>query len=106
MAFPQELAIVIQKEMEKLDLKQVKIISDNITNKYRNESGKNRSLINKEIEALVYSAVRMPATYEAVSSVLDQTKKLYSKECKSLLDVGAGTGAATWAACNLSLIHI
>jgi len=42
----------------------------------------------------------MPATYEAVSSVLDQTKKLYSKECKSLLDVGAGTGAATWAACN------
>ena len=26
MAFPQELAIVIQKEMEKLDLKQVKII--------------------------------------------------------------------------------
>jgi ribosomal protein RSM22 (predicted rRNA methylase) len=49
-------------------------------------------------QALAYAAYRMPATYAAVRAVgaaLVQRAPSYAP--RSLLDVGGGTGAATWA---------
>ena len=43
----------------------------------------------------------MPATYGAVYSALNYTLDLYNFSIDSLLDVGAGTGAASWAADSL-----
>lgn len=45
--------------------------------------------------ALAYAAGRMPATAAAVACALDAAEL---PACRSLLDLGAGTGAAAWAA--------
>lgn len=50
-------------------------------------------------DALAYALVRMPATYAAVSAALDALREARpALTPRSLLDVGAGPGTATWAA--------
>ncbi len=49
-------------------------------------------------EQLAYLATRMPATYAAVHAALSQTQSL---EPRTLLDLGAGPGTATWAAASV-----
>lgn len=60
-----------------------------------------QQFIQSRSEALAYAVARMPATYGAVSSALTYALRAlegWGAEITSLLDVGAGTGAATWAA--------
>ncbi|MDD6050910.1 MAG: small ribosomal subunit Rsm22 family protein [Clostridiales bacterium] len=68
-----------------------------ISERYRKESGHGKSLLNREVEALAYATVRMPATFAAVSAALGSTLPCFVGEIHTVLDVGAGTGAATWA---------
>lgn len=50
-------------------------------------------------EALAYAAVRMPATYGAVSAAMDHLARQWPTfQPTTLLDVGAGPGTALWAA--------
>jgi ribosomal protein RSM22 (predicted rRNA methylase) len=50
-------------------------------------------------DALAYALTRMPATFAAVVSVLDELRRrLPDFAPRSLLDVGAGPGTAAWAA--------
>lgn len=68
-----------------------------ISNRYRKNDGKGKRLLTNESEAVSYVISRMPATYAAVYSVFKQILVNYDEEITSLLDVGAGTGAGTWA---------
>ena len=68
-----------------------------ISNRYRKNDGKGKRLLTNESEAVSYVISRMPATYAAVYSVFKQILANYNKKMTSLLDVGAGTGAGTWA---------
>ncbi len=68
-----------------------------ISNRYRKNDGKGKRLLTNELEAVSYATSRMPATYAAVYSVFKQILVNYDEEITSLLDVGAGTGAGTWA---------
>ncbi len=74
-----------------------------ISDKYIGEKN-GESLLNKGDEALAYAISRMPATYSAVKTACEQMEKTlslandgYLKNLKTLIDVGAGTGAATLA---------
>ena len=69
----------------------------NISERYRNESGRGKRLLTEDVEALSYAVVRMPATYGAVSAALEYTLACFDAPIRTVLDVGAGTGAATWA---------
>lgn len=74
-----------------------------ISFRYR-DRGEPQQFIQSRSEALAYAVARMPATYGAVSSALAYTLTAlegWGEEMGSLLDVGAGTGAATWAADGL-----
>ncbi|MCL2519084.1 MAG: small ribosomal subunit Rsm22 family protein, partial [Oscillospiraceae bacterium] len=71
--------------------------AQNISERYR--SGK--FYIANETEALAYALTRMPATYGAVHNALEYALEFYDGTVKTLLDVGAGTGAATMAADSL-----
>lgn len=52
-----------------------------------------------EIERVAYACMRMPATLAAVQRVLNELReRLPEIPLRSLLDLGAGTGAASWAA--------
>lgn len=68
-----------------------------ISERYRNESGHGKRLLTEDVEALSYAVVRMPATYGAVSTALCHTLDCFNAPIATVLDVGAGTGAATWA---------
>lgn len=51
------------------------------------------------VDALAYAAVRMPATYAAIHSVLSRLPADFRPE--SALDLGSGTGAGAWAIAEL-----
>lgn len=69
----------------------------NISERYRNESGHGKRLLTEDVEALSYAVGRMPATFGAVSMALRHTLDCFDAPIATVLDVGAGTGAATWA---------
>lgn len=100
MDIPQEL----KDEIEKISTNQyTKIIEESqaISKKYRENDGRGKRLVTQQSEAIAYAISRMPSTYCAVYSTLSQCLKKYKQDIQTVLDVGAGTGAATWAVTNL-----
>jgi ribosomal protein RSM22 (predicted rRNA methylase) len=68
-----------------------------ISKTYR--GGGNSGTIRTEADALAYALARMPATYAAVTASLNALIEIRPDFApKTLLDVGAGPGTATWAA--------
>lgn len=96
MELPVSLKEKINKKVEGKKQTELLEISKEISRKYINESGKGNRLVTKEDEALVYSIVRMPATYGAIVTSLKWILELVNIKIESMLDVGAGTGAASW----------
>ena len=97
MELPKKLKFLIEEVTREVANK---ILAENakvISCRYRREKALGESLLSKNYEALSYAVVRMPATYGAVYSALEKTLDITDYEPKSLLDIGAGTGAATWA---------
>jgi len=90
-----QLAVENQATLSKHD----KLVQDSqsISEKYRTRSGQGKRLLTTSNEAVAYSVVRMPATFGAVYSALRYTLNIIDCDIKTLADVGAGTGAATWA---------
>ncbi len=97
MDISQELKEAIDKIITETNYKNIIEESQLISKKYRENDGKGKKLVTKQTEAIAYAISRMPATYCAVYSVFSKVFKNYNKEIKTVLDVGAGTGAATWA---------
>ncbi len=68
-----------------------------ISKTYRDGGGS--GAIRSEADALAYALARMPATYAAVAASLNALAGITPDFApKSLLDVGAGPGTASWAA--------
>jgi ribosomal protein RSM22 (predicted rRNA methylase) len=68
-----------------------------ISKTYRDGGGS--GAIKSETDALAYALARMPATYAAVTAGLNALREITPEFApKTLLDVGAGPGTATWAA--------
>lgn len=69
-----------------------------ISDQYR-AAAPSQAVIASGAAALAYALSRMPATYAAVGAVLDELARLAPDFVpKSLVDVGAGPGTASWAA--------
>lgn len=101
MDLPIELRSLIEKKLENNNIKDLQKNAEGISFKYREKSGKGNRLVTENIEALAYAAVRMPATYGAIMTALQNTLEIYNPQIHSILDVGAGTGAGTWAISNI-----
>lgn len=72
--------------------------SKDISSKYRNSEKSGKRLVSSSAEVDAYCISRMPATYCAVYSALKYCFDIFRKPLLSVLDVGAGTGAASWTA--------
>ena len=98
MEFPLALRAAI--EARTASIPQARLLRDAqaLSERYRGESGAGNRLLTTEEEAAAYSVVRMPATFGAVAAALSQALAHLEARPASLLDVGAGTGAAAWAA--------
>ncbi|WP_151734155.1 small ribosomal subunit Rsm22 family protein [Paenibacillus tengchongensis] len=101
MEMPYELRLAIEQQSQGLKHTQLKSDAQAISSRYRTESGQGKRLLTRENEAVSYSIARMPATYGAVHASLGYALDLADCRPRSLLDVGAGTGAASWAANTL-----
>ena len=97
MDVPEELKENINKLLEKNQINKIFEDAQNVSDRYRKNEGIGKRLLTKESEAVSYAISRMPATYAAVSSVLEQILDSYHESLTSIIDVGAGTGAAVWA---------
>lgn len=98
MDFPIEIRNKIQELCAGVDTKTLAKSAERLSENYRAESvnGKRSASLKSDIAA--YCAVRMPATFAAVSRALELALECFDGEIRSVLDVGAGTGAAAIAA--------
>lgn len=95
MQLPRALAGGIESLLEGRDFKAIRRASEDITENYR--SGRPQIALTSPERRLAYLLVRLPATYAAVSAVLQELRERVG-EIRSLLDLGAGPGTAAWAA--------
>lgn len=98
MEFPQTLRSQIELKASAWQPSVLKNASAELTRRYKTESGAGKRLVISELDALIYAAVRMPATFAAVSAAMEQSAAGFADGFETMLDVGAGTGAAAWAA--------
>jgi ribosomal protein RSM22 (predicted rRNA methylase) len=96
-----ELPIILRQSIEELasqyDTRVLTECVRALTHRYTEESGAGRRLLTADAEAAAYCAVRMPATFGAVSAALQWADACCDIRPRTLLDVGAGTGAGSWA---------
>ena len=98
MEFPVALQSAIQQLAAKYPMAQLKNAAEEISRRYRQETGQGKRLLSQDLEAAAYAMARMPATFGAVASALGYALETADFAPKTLLDAGAGTGAACWAA--------
>lgn len=100
MELPIEIRNKIEKEADKYGISELKKAAARLSDKYRKaERKENADFVTDDIEAVVYSITRMPATFGAVSKVFSYIKEIIpTDDICTFLDVGAGTGSACLAA--------
>ena len=68
----------------------------------RSDRAAGSAFLTGQTERLAYALTRLPATYAANSAALGHLRQLWpSAAPRTLLDLGAGSGSASWAACAL-----
>lgn len=98
MEFPLPLRAAIEKQVLQTGAAGLRQEAKELSRRYREESGQGKRLASSRRQVLAYAVTRMPATFGAVFSALEHTLPLLKNPPCSMLDVGAGTGAVSWAA--------
>lgn len=102
MSLPENLTAAINTLMEGDGYMQAAANANELSRRYRQrERGFRAPLISGDNDALAYLLTRMPATYHAVYAAIGYMLEVLPDgvRLQTLLDAGAGTGAASWAAC-------
>lgn len=97
MDLPNELRLGLERELRGQEAQALARVAAALSARYRGEpSG---PLLRSPAEVTAYAATRMPATFAATAAAMGALAVLLpSLQPRSQLDVGAGTGAALWAA--------
>lgn len=100
MQLPPTLRYTLETFAANFSRKELESASCNISKRYRRlEKAEMLLAINSSAEAMAYGATRLPATYSAISKVLQTIKHgLPDFFPVSVMDVGAGPATATFAA--------
>ena len=98
MEFPISLRLAVEAGAAAVPPGKLQKAAEGLTARYKTQSGQGKRLVTDKTDVLAYAAVRMPATFGAVSQALVWIKQLFPEPVRSVLDVGAGTGAGIWAA--------
>src|ERR1700682_3180753 len=94
---PAELKAALDAKLQGLSRNDAAERATLISQTYRDGGGS--TTIRTEADALAYALARMPATYAAVTASLNALREIRPDFAPAnLLDVGAGTGTAPWAA--------
>lgn len=101
MELPTALKGAVENGIEGADVRRLARLAEEISERYRGADGRGTPLVTRADEALAYAAVRMPATFGAARAALSHALEATDLDIHSLIDAGAGTGTATWAAAEL-----
>lgn len=98
MELPQQLRLAVEQHIRGMNHARLKRDLQSLSERYRTGGGRSRRLLTDDAEAASYAIARMPATYGAVATALKHALERTPDRPATLLDCGAGTGAASWAA--------
>jgi ribosomal protein RSM22 (predicted rRNA methylase) len=97
MSLPAELAQAIDRELASTDPRALAASSRRLTERY--QRGEFSAALRDPTDRAAYLAVRFPATFAANHKTFGYVReRVPDARFTSLLDLGAGTGAAMWAA--------
>lgn len=96
-AVPSSLPTALDAVLEGLPAEQLRRATATLIEVYRSGAPPTAQVLRDPVTAAAYAAYRMPATHAAVSRALRQATDLDDLDVRSLVDLGGGTGAATWA---------
>ena len=97
MQFPPELTAALEALLDGVPRKDLAAAAKAMSAGYR--QGETSQPIATPLQATAYAVARMPATFAACAAVFARLVEVMPAFApQSLLDVGAGTGAASWAA--------
>jgi ribosomal protein RSM22 (predicted rRNA methylase) len=97
MPLPPALTTALNALLAGVPRKELAAAAKAMSDGYR--AGRSSHAIATPLAALAYAVARMPATHAACSAVFARLAEVMADlQPRTLLDVGAGTGAATWAA--------
>jgi ribosomal protein RSM22 (predicted rRNA methylase) len=97
MQFPSALTSALDGLLQGASRKDLAAAAQKMSQGYR-QGGTSQAIVTP-LEAIAYAVARMPATYAACAAVFGRLADVMPGFApSSLLDVGAGTGAASWAA--------
>lgn len=103
MKLPNEILEKIESLANEFERKELANTFQEVSKKYCGEK-QGESLVTQRKETVAYAIARMPATYGAVFSTVSQFLTMLSEkeigQLATLLDIGAGTGAASLAIDN------
>lgn len=102
MNIPEVLQDAIDEYLLPYTAQQLFAAGTQLSERYRQGKPAQAPLIDSDLHRASYIAVRMPATYAAVSAVFAEVRRLLPETpIRSLLDAGAGPGTAMWAAAEV-----
>lgn len=102
MQLPINLRDAIEEELQGVKPDLLAKAAAELSVRYRLDGPPGKAFISTEIHTKAYLATRFPATYRAALAVFSEiSNRLPEMAITSLLDLGAGSGAATWAAAAL-----
>lgn len=101
MRLPEPLQNAIEQECTAFPADELRRFSQQLTRAY-GQSLNSAALFKQPAARAAYLAVRMPATYAAIYTVLRECRKrMRGEPPKTFLDLGAGPGTGSWAAADI-----
>ncbi|MBX8811562.1 methyltransferase type 11 [Ochrobactrum sp. MR34] len=99
MELPAALRQAVDTQLQGVALADLQRASGVLSRRYRAETRDGKWHLSDELAAYAYLAARLPATFAAVTSALQQAADIIPEFApRSHLDIGAGPGTALWAA--------
>ncbi|MDQ3474788.1 MAG: small ribosomal subunit Rsm22 family protein [Actinomycetota bacterium] len=98
---PGPLRAALEAELDGLSMRELGRAAEQLSRRYRADQPADLPILGSPLATAAYLTTRMPATYAAVRQVCDRLAAARPdfRPC-TMLDLGAGTGAATWAAAD------
>lgn len=96
---PQPLRLALEAELEGYSNLELTRAADRLSQRYRADHPAAQPILASPQDTAAYLTTRMPATYAAARQVFDRLAIAQPDlQPRTMLDLGAGTGACSWAA--------
>ena len=98
---PGPLRQALEGELDGYPLRELAKAADRLSDRYRADQPAAHPILASPLDSAAYLTTRMPPTYAAARQAFDRLLAAHPDfQPRTLLDLGAGTGACTWAAAD------